>query len=379
MPDQPAPDKRNLRVSHEDRDKVAEQLRVAAGDGRLTADELDERLETALTARTYGELEVLLVDLPTSPGAMPAPAAEAKDLVHLKITHGMIRRDGPWAVPRRLLVEARHGNVIIDFSVAAISQPTLELEISVGHGNVVLVVPPEVVVDVDNVTVGHGSIHQRVHRVPGTPVKLLVTASGNMRHGNLVVRGWRPHRTFWDWLLRRRPLTARELPALGSRLPELFHPAPPFVLAAVTAGHPEALAETVGVEHHGVGAGSPDRPEPVLGCLQQRRADSPASPRGADREPVEVAAPAVPAGDDRADQLSVVLSHDHRIRIAAEQGGHRLPRIGRPGGVLGRLAPQRQQAVNVSDRARAQCKRHPLILPDSQRGAAAVSAGLRPF
>jgi hypothetical protein len=41
MPGELAPDKRNLRVSHEDRDQVAEQLRVAAGDGRLTADELD--------------------------------------------------------------------------------------------------------------------------------------------------------------------------------------------------------------------------------------------------------------------------------------------------------------------------------------------------
>ena len=45
-----------LRASHEDRDRVAELLRVAAGDGRLTAEELDERLEKALTARTYAEL-----------------------------------------------------------------------------------------------------------------------------------------------------------------------------------------------------------------------------------------------------------------------------------------------------------------------------------
>ena len=78
MPGDVAPDNRNLRVSHEDRDQVAEQLRVAAGDGRLTADELDERLETALTARTYGELEVLLVDLPAAPGARPAPAADGQ-------------------------------------------------------------------------------------------------------------------------------------------------------------------------------------------------------------------------------------------------------------------------------------------------------------
>jgi hypothetical protein len=213
MPGDLAPDRRNLRVSHEDRDHVAEQLRVAAGDGRLTADELDERLETALTARTYGELEALLVDLPAAPGARLAPAAAAKDLVALTITHGTIRRDGPWTVPRRLTVEARHGNVLIDFSAAVISQPTLDLAISVGHGNIVLTVPPGVVVDTDGIAIGHGNITQRVRRDPGIPVKLLVTASGSVRHGNLVVRSARtgPRRSFWDWLLRRRPAAAGEL------------------------------------------------------------------------------------------------------------------------------------------------------------------------
>ena len=68
MPGDLAPDRRNLRVSHEDRDQVAEQLRVAAGDGRLTADELDERLETALTARTYGSSR------PSSSTCPPPPA-----------------------------------------------------------------------------------------------------------------------------------------------------------------------------------------------------------------------------------------------------------------------------------------------------------------
>jgi Domain of unknown function (DUF1707) len=173
MPGELAPDRRNLRVSHEDRDQVAEQLRVAAGDGRLTADELDERLDSALTARTYGELDVLLADLPASGVAGPPPAAPAKDLVQLKVTHGTIRRDGRWVVPRRLEVEARHGHAFIDFTAAVIAQPALDLVIKVGHGNVVLTVPPDVVVDVDEVAIGHGHIRQRVHRDPGAPVRLL--------------------------------------------------------------------------------------------------------------------------------------------------------------------------------------------------------------
>jgi hypothetical protein len=214
MPGELAPDRRNLRVSHEDRDQVAEQLRVAAGDGRLTADELDERLETALTARTYGELEVLLTDLPTSPGGVQAPVPEAKELVELKVEHGTIRRDGRWVVPRRLVVEARHSNVSIDFSEAIVSQPTLDLPISIVHGNIVLIVPPEVVVDIDSVATRGGNIHQRVRRDTGTPVKLMINASGSLRHSNLVVRAPRApraRRTFWDWLLRRRLPAAKEL------------------------------------------------------------------------------------------------------------------------------------------------------------------------
>jgi hypothetical protein len=47
MPD----DGPGLRASHEDRDRVVEALRVAGGDGRLTAEELDTRLEAALTGK----------------------------------------------------------------------------------------------------------------------------------------------------------------------------------------------------------------------------------------------------------------------------------------------------------------------------------------
>src|SRR5574340_1054674 len=64
-----------LRASHEDRDEIAGQLLVAAGDGRLTAGELDQRLEAALTARTYGELAALTADLPG--GSAPGIAATA--------------------------------------------------------------------------------------------------------------------------------------------------------------------------------------------------------------------------------------------------------------------------------------------------------------
>ncbi len=54
-----------LRASDADREHVAERLRKAASEGRLLAEELEQRLGAALTARTYGELDPLVADLPT--------------------------------------------------------------------------------------------------------------------------------------------------------------------------------------------------------------------------------------------------------------------------------------------------------------------------
>jgi len=55
-----------LRASDADRERVAERLREHVGAGRLSMDELSERLETVFAARTLGELEPPLADLPSS-------------------------------------------------------------------------------------------------------------------------------------------------------------------------------------------------------------------------------------------------------------------------------------------------------------------------
>jgi hypothetical protein len=55
-----------LRASDADREQVAERLRNAAADGRLLAEELEQRMAIALRARTYGELSAVISDLPRS-------------------------------------------------------------------------------------------------------------------------------------------------------------------------------------------------------------------------------------------------------------------------------------------------------------------------
>ena len=138
-----------LRASHDDRERAAEIIRIAAGDGRLDADELDERLERALTARTTGELAVLTADLPAVPGAA---AAQPKDVVEIRCMGGNAGRRGRWVVPRRMEITATGGNVKLDFTEAVITVPTLHIDATVRGGNLILVTRPGLEVDTDGVT-----------------------------------------------------------------------------------------------------------------------------------------------------------------------------------------------------------------------------------
>lgn len=65
-----------MRAADTDRDRVVERLRSAAAEGRLSADDLEQRLETALAAPTYAELETVVGDLP----APPRPVRRDSDL-----------------------------------------------------------------------------------------------------------------------------------------------------------------------------------------------------------------------------------------------------------------------------------------------------------
>jgi len=58
------PKRSKLRASDLDRHQTVEFLREHAGEGRLTTEELEERIEQAYAAKTLGELYVVTADLP---------------------------------------------------------------------------------------------------------------------------------------------------------------------------------------------------------------------------------------------------------------------------------------------------------------------------
>jgi Domain of unknown function (DUF1707) len=201
-----------LRASHEDRDRVVEVLRVAAGDGRLTAEELDQRLEAALTARTYAELAALTTDLPLAAGpAAPVASLAPKDVVRIDCGSGTARRDGRWVVPQRMEVRVTSGSVKLDFTQAVFAQPWLRIDAEVSSGTLTLLTKPGIVVDTDEVAVKSGSVKVRApwsQADRDAAVALRIEVTGKVRSGTITARP--PRRTFWQWLLRRpRPfLTA---------------------------------------------------------------------------------------------------------------------------------------------------------------------------
>jgi len=199
-----------LRASYEDRDRVVELLRVSAGDGRLTADELDERLELAMTARTYGELAKLVADLPASGSVVSAPAPRAKEVVRLDCGSGHTIRNGRWVVPQRIEARVRSGHLKLDFTQAVITQPSLRLDAEVRSGHIILITKPGIVVDTDEVVVRSGHVRVRAPWGPDVPEVLRIEVSGKVGSGHFVARP--QYRTFWQWLTRKpRPyeITAR--------------------------------------------------------------------------------------------------------------------------------------------------------------------------
>jgi hypothetical protein len=195
---------RELRASYEDRDKVAEQLRVAAGDGRLTADELDQRLEAALTARTYGELAALTADLPGVAKVEPdVPAVRPRRAGRIDVGSASVKREGQWEVPQQLDVRIGSGTVVLDLTRTAVPHSRVEIDAEVRSGSLKIVTRPGVEVDATDVTVRSGNV--KIRSWPGTPppVSLLIHVTGSVTSGNITVRP--PRRTFWQWLTRQPP------------------------------------------------------------------------------------------------------------------------------------------------------------------------------
>ncbi len=78
-----------MRAADADRDHVVEILSTAYSEGRLSKGEYDVRLESALSARTYADLDQLVTDLPAARVAMVTPAAKTTMMTPAAKTNGL--------------------------------------------------------------------------------------------------------------------------------------------------------------------------------------------------------------------------------------------------------------------------------------------------
>lgn len=176
-------DPSQMRISDADRQRVADVLRDAAGEGRIDLDELEERLEQTWAARTYGDLVPITLDLQATGPAVPPAAAPARrpsggvpavgHASSLAIM-GEVKRQGVWSVPAHHSSFALMGSVVVDLREAQLEAHETQINASAIMGEVKVIVPAHVHVIVDGTPI-MGEYTQQRDKVdsevgPGSPV-----------------------------------------------------------------------------------------------------------------------------------------------------------------------------------------------------------------
>jgi hypothetical protein len=128
-----------MRISDADRNKVAEILRDAAGDGRIDFEELDQRLEATYAAKTYAELVPITHDLAPVTTTSSSVVSGGKHERAVAIMSGVERR-GPWVVPEHFSVFCLMGGAELDLREARFStrEVTLTINAFMGGANIVV-------------------------------------------------------------------------------------------------------------------------------------------------------------------------------------------------------------------------------------------------
>ena len=184
------PDPSRLRVSDEDRHKVAEVLRQAAGEGRIDLDELDERLEATYGDKTYGDLVPITADLPVrTTGSLPAPPPSAPPAVRPAASQpavpaatyessmsfmGDCSRRGVWRVPEQHTAFSMMGSVTLDLREAVFGANEVTINAVAIMAGIDIIVNPWTQVIVDGVGI-MGDFSQSRDKAPaeltaGSPV-----------------------------------------------------------------------------------------------------------------------------------------------------------------------------------------------------------------
>lgn len=199
----------DVRASDADRDRVADILREALAEGRLDPEEHGERVGAVYAAKTVGELEPIVRDLPAGRGGEAARgrAAEGQGSYapgfstfsasytssHSSV-HGMPHWGGPkenmvaifsssvrkgrWRVPRRINAFSCFGSVEIDLTEALFEHRHIQINATSVFGSVEIRVPENVTLQQKGAGIFGGfDIHVADSPDPDAPVVLVQGAA----------------------------------------------------------------------------------------------------------------------------------------------------------------------------------------------------------
>ncbi len=190
---------RELRVSDAEREHVGQLLQRAVGLGMLSLGEFTERMDTALAAKTRGELNAVLVDLPgmrvagtPQPAAMPRPRhvpvpAGGSNPSAIRSRLSGVNRRGPWQVPPVLHLNNLMSSVTLDFTEAVMQTQIVEVQVDDYCTSLTLLVPAAATVDLNGLDLVGSSANNKVRTGPPIgPLHLVV--HGRIRFGSVTAK-----------------------------------------------------------------------------------------------------------------------------------------------------------------------------------------------
>lgn len=189
----------DARIADTDRDRVVAVLRSHCTEGRITLDEFSDRVGDVYNARTAGELDAVVADLPMpwSDDASTPSEAEGRGTAELRRRARSVRwlvaifssssRRGPFRLDDEAAVLAAFGDCTLDLSEASIEGPNPLVSAVALFGNVTVIVPEGIEVNLQGLPL-FGSTRcdtGSVRPLPGSPV---VTVRAFAAFGDIRVR-----------------------------------------------------------------------------------------------------------------------------------------------------------------------------------------------
>nr|WP_225954151.1 DUF1707 domain-containing protein [Kibdelosporangium phytohabitans] len=157
----------SIRISNEDRERVAQILHKAMADGRLELSELEERLDAVYAAKTFADLEPVTRDLPVQanspvplppqlprpgyppvPGGRIVPGAQPGPGTSIAVMSGVDRK-GEWVVPEHHNAVAIMGGVELNLTHARFTAAETTIQCVAFWGGIEIYVPDDIYVIVD--------------------------------------------------------------------------------------------------------------------------------------------------------------------------------------------------------------------------------------